>query len=452
MLRPQETLTARGWFLFAVSFALAALPIALSSTVGPRALSLTLEPEVSWSVATPREAVDSFTFPQDHACYVGVASGRLVSSKLYEIKPGKPFIESQLSDRDELERATKELETSGTSDQHLAVRGRCFELTSTGRLVDRAVGVELVDFGFMSRSNGGLGVFVLLALSILCGAVPAALTTRRTWAYSFFGATLAAGAQVLLWLSQLDFGAGGVLGRTLMVGSVGVPAGVFLGLAASVFVVAATTTNGLVTAVRFALLDARSCPRCQATFSPAACTTCPACSADIPVARWQPAVAFGGGLATALVFVGYVLALGGSLGFYRRCDSKDPGGMCSFFLRQNPDAIVTQGATSNVIFLPNLYLIMTAIVFVPIPLLIARYLHRSRGSALLGAVIAWLASSLAGVVLLSPSLGWMNVGGLLVFHLKALVPWIAPGLAGAFIGASLRARDPAAMQADLIGP
>ena len=43
MLRPQETLTARGWFLFAVSFALAALPIALSSTVGPRALSLTLE-------------------------------------------------------------------------------------------------------------------------------------------------------------------------------------------------------------------------------------------------------------------------------------------------------------------------------------------------------------------------------------------------------------------------
>jgi uncharacterized membrane protein len=95
---------------------------------------------------------------------------------------------------------------------------------------------------------------------------------------------------------------------------------------------------------------------------------------------------------------------------------------------------------------------MTAIVFVPIPLLIARYLHRSRGSALLGAVIAWLASSLAGVVLLSPSLGWMNVGGLLVFHLKALVPWIAPGLAGAFIGASLRARDPAAMQADLIGP
>lgn len=453
MLRPAESLQGRGWFLFLLAFSITALPILVTTHLGPlRRLSLSLATEVSWSVAKPREAVESFTYAQHHRCYVGVPSGRLLSAAQYELHGPKPFAERKLSGEGELERAARELEAAGTSDQDLAVRGRCFELTAAGRLVDPVVGVELVDFGFQSRANGALGVFVLLGLFLAAGALPASLTTRKTWPYSLFGATAGAAVQVLTWLSQLGYGAGGVLGRTLLVDTIGLPAGVFIGLAAAGLVTSATVANGLVTAVRFASLDARACPRCQATFTPASAPACPSCAAALPAPRWQPALALGGGLGTALVFVGYVLSLGGPLGFFRRCDNKDPGGLCSFFVRQSPDAIVTTGATSSVVFVPNLYLLYTAVVFLPLPYLIARYLQRARGSALIAAATAWLAASCAGVLLLSPSLGGANAGGLFVFHLKALLPWIAPGLLGAFFGASQRARDPAAMQADLIGP
>lgn len=461
--------TPKGWrgqsiALFGVVFVLLALPLTVFSLVSSlRGLTVHLSTHPTWSMRSLRDSEDlkGAEFVKRSTCYTPVPSGRLLArtngvvDETHEVPPTKPYVaaETPRADRRALER---EIEALKDGSLHLdktteQVTKKCFDLTANGRLIDPLARIELVEFGSVADSDSGAsGAIGLIALFILAGLVPVFLTPRATWPVVFLASGAAALLQALLWLSQVRWGDNGILMRSIAFGAASIPAALFISLFLLVLVSVGTLFNSLGTTLRFAVMGATHCGKCQAVFtSVVAPSVCPSCKKDLPRTRLRTVVALGTAIASTLLLAAFTVLAGPMLGFYERCKTGDPGGTCAYFTRQHGGVTVSDFGTGIVVYDGTLYLLFTAIAFVPAPLLVARLLPSGRSTALLGAALAWLPASVAGAFLLSPSSDTSLLGSLFIFHFKALAPWIIPGLIGAFAGYAWRMRNESALSADL---